>query len=547
MTLQYRDDDRNEGDRIRWSPDDNREGVPLRPPRPSVAAGREDEQLTETETPGPEPQALTPSRARGGGLSASGRRILFILLGLCVLLGSVAGFYFTSDIFDERTEVLVTATDIAPGAFVSAADFEAASAAMGEIPHIPWTPEAPFAFEGWVAVDAVAAGSVVTADMFAFPDLLPVDDQLEVVVPLDLSYSETPVSAGDTVLLIDPGVVPTAGDRGRPRRVIRSLDLNDFDGESVRLLVPPEEWVEWRALPEILGASPQVLPVSPGGDPAEIAQRLDVIWLAAHLAGVAAVAPEVIEVPPEPAPGPGELEVRVPIDDALAPEGLNAGDLVLLIDAGERPAGSVPGRPRSVIGRLELELFDGDEVRLFAEPDEWARWAALPETLGGAPLALPVPDGSDAEAMTARLDALWLAEWEAQLEEWESAATEAATPQPGEFLVTLPLDASLSSRPPSNGDQVLILDPGAPGLEDDGGRPPQVLEWRVLEGWDGSVLRFWADADRWAYYSFLPERLDGTPLVMVVTEPVTDDGVEDLLRDVNLALLRWFPSELVEG
>ena len=503
--------------------------------------------MTDTETPDPEPQALGPSRARGGGLSASGRRILFIALGLLILLGSVAGFYLTSDAFDERTEVLVTAVDIAPGAFVSAADFEAASAAMGEIPHIPWTPEAAFTFEGWVAVDAVSAGSVVTGDMFAPPDTTPVGDQLEVVVPLDLSYSVTPVSAGDTVLLIDPGVEPSVGDLGRPRRVIQSLELNDFDGESVRLLVPPEEWIEWKALPEILGVSPQVLPVSLGGDPTEVAERLNTIWLAEYLAGVAAVTPAVVEEPPEPAPGPGELEVRVPIDDSLAPEGLDAGDLVLLVDAGLRPAGSVPGRPRSVIGRLELELFDGDEVRLFASPDEWARWAALPETLGGAPLALPVPDGSDVDEMTARLDALWLAEWEAQLEEVESAATETATPQPGEFLVTLPLDASLSSRPPGNGDQVLILDPGAAGLEDDGGRPPQVLEWRVLEGWDGSVLRFWAEADRWAYYTFLPERLDATPLVMVVPEPVTDDTVEDLLRDVNLALLRWFPSELVEG
>lgn len=533
-------------------------GTPVRQPdiRLQSAAGREDEQLTDTETPGPDPatepldpvpQALRPSRARGGGLSASGRRILFILLGLLILLGSVAGFYFTSDAFDDRTDVLVTAVDIAPGAVVSAPDFEAASAVMGDIPHIPWTPDAPLAFDGWVAVEAVAAGSVVTPEMFIFPETTPVDDQLEVILPLDLSYSVTPVQAGDTVLLIDPGVVPTVGDLGRPRRVIRALELNDFDGESVRLLVPPEEWTEWRALPEILGASPQVLPVSLGGDPEDVARRLDTIWTAAYLAGVAAVTPEIIEEPPEPAPGPGELEVRVPLDDRLAPTGLNVGDLVLLVDAGERPAGSAAGRPRSVIGQLELDLFDGDEVRLFAEPDEWTRWSALPETLGGAPLAIPVPDGSDPEEMTERLDALWLAEWEAQIEEWESAATEVATPQPGEFLVTLPLDASISSRPPNNGDQVLILDPGAPGLTDDGGRPPQVIEWRVLEGWDGSVLRFWADADRWAFYTFLPERLDATPMVMVVTEPVTEDAVEDLLRDVNLALLRWFPSEPAEG
>lgn len=491
-------------------------------------------------------EAFAAGRGRRSG-SGAGRRIIFILLGLVVLLGSIAGFYLTSGAFDERTEVLVAAVDIAEGDIVSALDFRSELANLGDIPHVPWTEDAPFAFEGLVALEAVAAGSVVTVQMFTVPDSLPLDDQMEVFVPLDTGFSVTPVNPGDTVLLIDPGVEPTADDPGRPRQAMRSLELDDFDGESLRLLVPPEEWAEWRALPDLLGATPQVLPVALGGDPEDLAQRLNAIWQADWAAAVDAATPIVVPEPPEPAPGPGELEVRVALDAALAPEGLQVGDQVLLVDPGVPPAGGDSGRPRSVIGTLDLVLFDGTEVRLFVPPEEWARWSALPTELGSAPLALPIPDGSDVDAMIRRLDALWQAEWEARLEEVESAATAVAIPQPGEFLVTLPLDTGLSSRPPTNGDQVLILDPGTPGSDTEAAQPPQVIEWRILEGWDGSVLRFWAEADRWAYYTFLADRLGAPPLAMVVTEPVTDDTIDALLREVNGALLRWYPNDRAGG
>ena len=482
--------------------------------------------------------------------SGAGRRVLFILLGLVVLLGSVAGFYLTSGAFDERSEVLVTAVAIEEGAVVSALDFRSESADLGDIPHVPFTPQAPLAFEGLVATEAIPAGSVVTADMFLFPDAAPVSDQLEVVVALDTSYSDTPVNQGDTVLLIDPGVEPTAANPGRPRLAMRALELDDFDGSVVRLWVPPEEWAEWRSLPDVLGATPQVLPVALGGDAADLAGRLNAIWRDEWLAAVEAATPVVVPEPepePEPAPGPGELEVLLGIDAALAPGGLAAGDRVLLVDPGSPPAGENPGRPRAVIATLDLDLFDGIEARLFVPPDEWARWSSLPREIGGDPLALPVPEGSDEGAMIDRLGALWAEEYAVLREQWESGITELPTAQPGEFLVVLPLDTRLSARPPTDGDQVLILDPGVPGSPEEEGRPPEVLEWRVLDGWDGSVLRFWADADRWAYYTFLADRLGAPPLAMVVSEPVGDDTIEDLLEDVDDALARWYPAEPVAG
>ena len=497
----------------------------------------------------PGPFAAAGSAGRSG--SGARRRVLFILAGVLVLLGSVAGFYLTSGAFDERSEVLVAATDIAPGTIVSALDFRSELADLGDIPHVPWTEDAPLAFDGLVAIEAIAAGSPVTAQSFSLPDTMLIGDRLEVVVQLDTSYSVTPVNQGDTVLLIDPGLEPTADNPGRPRQAMRSLELDDFDGTSMRLRVPPEEWLEWRALPEFLGANPQVLPVALGGDPEELAERLNAAWRDEWLVEVEAAtpppAPAIPEPPPPASPGPDQLEVRVTLDTVLAPAGLAEGDRVLLVDPGVVPEGGDPGRARSIIGELVLERFDESEVRLFVSPDEWTRWVALPEELGGAPMALPIPPGTDVEAMIERLDSLWLEEWEARVEALESAATAVALPKPGEFLVTLPLTVCLSSRPPDNGDQVFILEPSreVDGEGEGTWTAPSAFESRVLEGWDGEVLRFWAEPDRWAYYTFLPERLDVDPWVMVVSEPVDDDDVAALMRSVNGALARWYdgPSD----
>ena len=400
---------------------------------------------------------------------------MFIVLGLVVLVGSVLGFYLTSDAFDERSAVLVTVMDIGAGSVVSASDFGSELAALGGIPHVPFTPAAASAFEGLVAVEAIAAGSVVTGDMFVFPDAAPLADELEVVVALDTGFSDAPVNQGDTVLLIDPGVEPTAANPGRPRLAMRALELDDFDGSVVRLWVPPEEWAEWRSLSEVLGATPQVLPVALGGDAADLAQRLNVVWRDEWLAAVEAATPVVVPEPepePPPAPGPGELEVLLEIDAALAPGGLAEGDRVLLIDPGRRPAGEDSGRPRAVIAALDLELFDGTEVRLFVPPDEWARWSNLPATLGGAPLALPVPEGSAEDAMIDRLDGLWAEEYARLHDDWAAGRTELPEPQPGEFLVALPLNTALSARPPADGDQVPPPRPRHTGRLRRGGTTP---------------------------------------------------------------------------
>ena len=490
------------------------------------------------------PGAIQAERAKRATSPAT-KRILFVIVGLAVVVASIGGFYLTSDAFDERSRVLVAAADLPAGTILGPEHLTFALADMGGIPHTPWTPGLVEDLAGLLVTQDILQGAAVQQEILTAPDTLPDGDELEVVVPLDASLSPTGVVEGDTVLLIDPGVEPVADDPGRPRQVIGTLELENFDGASVRLFVPPEEWALWRQLPTELGATPQVLPVSVGGDPADVGERLDALWSAEWSNAVEALAAAVPDVEPEPAAGPGELEIVVPLDTSLAPSGVVEGDVVLLVDPGRPPAGDDRGRPRSVLdpqnplhppqNPLRLENFDGSAIRLFVPPEEWAVWRALPIELGGAPLVVHVPEGSDAADMAGRLDAGWLADW-------EDATDGILIPEPEQFLVTLPLDPSISPVAVNNGDLVLIIDPGAAGGPETPARAPRVIETRVLEGWNGSVLRFWEEPDRWAFYSFLAERRGAVPWVMAVPVPVAPDEVDALVADVNAAFAEWYPS-----
>jgi len=339
--------------------------------------------------------------------------------------------------------------------------------------------------------------------------------ELEVLLELDLSLSPTPPAEGDLVLIVDPGVPPAVGDAGRPRRVVQPLELTDFDGATARLFAPPEEWRRWSALPFDLGASPLALPVEPGTDAGATADSLNALWQEEYDRALARAEAEALEISAELArarPGPGQLAVTVLLDGTLSSTPLQQGDLVLLIDPGSAPVPGDAGRPRRVIGPLELGDFDGISVRMFVPPDEWLRWRSLPGELGGAPMAIPVPPGSDVEEMTAALDAAWRAEH-------ESATADLDAPADGQFWVSLPVVLANPGVAPREGDIVFLVDPGSPAEVDDEGNvpspriPPNVLAWRPLAGWDAPALHFWPDADLYAYYPYPRHPLGGRALL----------------------------------
>ena len=345
-------------------------------------------------------------------LSESGRRVLFIVLGLIVLVGSVLGFYLTSDAFDDRTAVLIAARDIEAGEILTSVDLTSTLVVVGPIPHIPWDPFTPLDFEGKVTLQTIPAGALVLDDLVTDADTVPVGVELEVIVPVDTSLATDGVFEGDEVLLVDRGVEPAESDPGRPRQVVRQFTLTNFDGSQMRLFLAPEEWAEWNQLLDDVGGSLMVVPIGIGGDADETTQRLNAVWEAQWAAAVSAVERAASAV--RPSAGPGELEVVVSLDAGLAPSGVSDGEFVLLIDPGEPPVGNNPGRARSVIGTLQLENFDGGQIQLFVPPEEWLYWRTLPEQLGSSPMVLPVADGTDVDDMIQRLNELWLAAHQAE-------------------------------------------------------------------------------------------------------------------------------------
>ena len=240
------------------------------------------------------------------------------------------------------------------------------------------------------------------------------------MVPLDTGLVVGEVFEGDTVLLVDPGTAPAADDPGRPRQTIRPFRLENFNDSQMTLFVAPEEWYEWRVLLEGLGGVLQVVRVLPGADPDEMARRVDAVWqqqwsdtVAEILAAEAATAP--------PAPAAGQLELFVSLDAGLVPTEVREGDLVLLVDPGAQPSGTDAGRPRSVLQTMTLQNYSNGQMQMFLPPEDWARWRALPETLGADPMIIPVAPGTDVGDMIERLDAEWDRQWRAAYAELPEA------------------------------------------------------------------------------------------------------------------------------
>ena len=366
--------------------------------------------------PEPAPTAAPAEKTRRPMPQAL-KRLLLIVVGVVVLGGSIVGFYMTSDAFDERVPVLVAVRDIGVGETVGAADFGSDRALVGSIPHVPWTPSTPLLFNGKVAVRSIAAGSLVVYDMFIDAETAPVGVELEVVVPLDLSLVTDQVFEGDVVLLVDPGAEPVEGDDGRPRQVVRQFVLTNFESSQMRLFLPPEEWAEWEALLTSVGGTLLVVDLGLGADPTETTERLNAVWADQWLAAVTEIALAAEAAAAVPAAESGELEVIVSLDASLVPSGVVEGDLVLLIDPGAEPLGNDPGRPATVIRTLELQNYADGQMQMFVGPEEWLYWRSLPDQLGATPMVLPVPEGSDVEDMSTRLNGAWHDAWQQSVAE----------------------------------------------------------------------------------------------------------------------------------
>lgn len=518
-----------------------------------------------------QPEAATGRRARAQ-MPVSTRRILLIILGVFVLAGSVAGFYFVSDAFDKRTPVLVAAVDIQKGDPISAGLLTSDSAVMGSIPHIPYTPDAQLAFDGFTASQPIPAGTVILGDMF-IPPTLPGPGDLELTVLFDTSLLTSPAFNGDTVLIVAPGVEPTAEDPGRPHEAIDTLVLSNYQDGSMTMFFSPEELGErsaWKLLPEVIGTAPQIMLVPLGADPEEFAQLINAAWQSEWETRAAAAAllaelsqPEpaeevaedsdsgAFESPRDSAAARGELELTVQFNTSLLTSPAHNGDTVLVVDPGGSTAGgkapisgfdstaSGPGqRPQKAITHLELSNYEAGSMTMFFKPqkeelEEMSAWRQLPEVIGAAPQIMHVPSGSDPEEFAQLLNGVWQSEWEARVAR-AAAALLSTEPQPGsgqlalsaELEVTVPLDTSLAATELSEGDTVLMVDPGQPPDGDGEGRPRRVLRAIELENFDGAAMRLIVPLNEWLeWFEWvrLPEELGATPMVLPIPEGTSAD------------------------
>ena len=494
-------------------------------------------------------------------MPASTRRILLIILGVFVVAGSVAGFYFMSDAFDKRTPVLVAAVDIQKGDTVGASHFASDSAVMGSIPHIPYTPDAQFAFDGFTASQPIPAGTVILGDMF-IPPTLPGPGELELTVQFDTSLLTSPAYNGDTVLIVVPGVEPTAEDPGRPSEAIDTLVLGNYQDGAMTMFFKAEEldeWSAWKLLPEAIDAAPQIMLVPLGADPQEFAHSINGVWrsewearaaAAALLAeqSQAALAEEVaadsdsgaLESPRDSAAARGELELTVQFDTSLLTSPAHNGDTVLVVDPGIEPAAgetepvqsfdstaSGPGRPPKAITHLELSNYEDGSMTMFFRPreelEDWSAWRLLPEAIGTTPQIMLVPSGIEPERFAHRINAAWHLEWEAKVAIEFGLTPPQPDPGTGDMEVTIPIDTSLATTELFEGDTVLLIDPGQ--LPDDAspGRPRRVLQEIELEEFDGNTIRRLVPPYEWLEWLRLPEDLGASPMVLPIPEETSAD------------------------
>ena len=360
------------------------------------------------------PQPVKAGRARRK-MSDSQRRAVSLLAGLALAGLGIGGFYLTSVAFDSRTPVLVAAAEIPEGAIVTSGDLTSALLQVDLVPHHSYSTESLVLFEGMLTAHAIPAGSVMREHMVVEAGSQATGNQMELPVALDTSLTTAEVFAGDEVLFIDPGVTPSPEHPGRPRGVLTTMTLRDFDGAIVRLLLAPDEWASWRAMLAGLGTNPMIMNVPLGGDAVEFGQSLDAVWLDQYSTLVNEIEAARPPVQTVPQAGPGELEVRVPLDTSLAPSGVANGQRALLVDPGVEPTGDDRGRPRSVLRPIVIENFQDGQMRLFTPPDEWAYWQSLTRDLNATPLVLAVPPGTDERTFIALLDAEWLRSYESAI------------------------------------------------------------------------------------------------------------------------------------
>ena len=140
---------------------------------------------------------MTPGTVKGK------RRLSLVLVGLVLVVGSAAGFWFVIQRVDERQSYVAAARTIERWERVTSSDFRIVEANIGDASALT-VPEVSAVFGFW-ATGRIPEGTLVTAGMFAQPPLSGPDEADRIVIQVSLPADEVTFGAlesGDRVALI---------------------------------------------------------------------------------------------------------------------------------------------------------------------------------------------------------------------------------------------------------------------------------------------------------------------------------------------------------
>ena len=200
--------------------------------------------MTDRPPPSKRAAAVTPGQGRRvtvAGPQPKRRRGGLLVLGLVLVFGAGAGFWFVLQRVDQRSEYLVAARTIERWEVAAAADFTIVEADVGTASAL--TSDRIGAVAGKWATGRVPAGTLVTDGLFEAPPLSGEDDSDKVLIQVSLPSGDAPfgtLETGDTVALLGRETEGLGGEAGA-LGLIGVLRLEFVQDDNIYYVVAPEE------------------------------------------------------------------------------------------------------------------------------------------------------------------------------------------------------------------------------------------------------------------------------------------------------------------
>ena len=168
------------------------------------------------------------------------RRGGLLVLGLVLVVGAGAGFWFVLQSVDQRSEHLVAARTIERWEVAQAADFAVVEANVGAASAL--TADQVGAVAGKWATGRIPAGTLITEGLFETPPLSGDGEADRVLIQVSLPSGDAPfgtLDTGDTVALLGREAGPDG--EADALGLIGVLQLDFVQGDNIYYVVAPTE------------------------------------------------------------------------------------------------------------------------------------------------------------------------------------------------------------------------------------------------------------------------------------------------------------------